>query len=289
MWKGVKVFPLCVAPCQENERKERHDIVKEKYLICEDSLEGIFTGIYEAYALREGHERLHLQIGEEDNLRLFAEYVYIVPDPVKTDKVVRTLRRRLGEHVYHSLCRAAASCYPDKGEAVYRTVVDALTAGSGRGVMENLKNPHVARCFELARFTANEAHYEIEFLRFQELSPSEGDERNVLFAKIGPRNNVVPFVMPHFADRLSVENFMIYDEKRKLFGVHPAGEDWYLMTADTDFSPGKAVQSAKEQAYQELFRTFHRTIAIKSRENKKLQRQMCAYRYQDYMVEFEQK
>lgn len=263
--------------------------MEEKYLICEDSLEGIFTGIYDAYALREGHEHLHLQIGEEENLRLFAEYVHIAPDPVKTDKVARTLQTRLGEHVYHSLCRAAASCYPDKGEAVYKTVVDALTAGSGRRVMENVRNPHVARCFELARFTANEAHYEIEFIRFQELAAVKGTGDSVLFTKIGPKNNVVPFVMPHFADRLSIENFMIYDEHRKLFGVHPAGEDWYLVTATADFSPGEPARSAKEQEYQELFCTFHRTIAIKSRENRKLQRQMCAYRYQDYMVEFKQK
>lgn len=262
--------------------------INEKYLICEDSLEGIFTGIYEAYALREGHEHIHLQIGEEENLRLFAEYMYIIPDSVKTDKVARTLKTKLGEDVYHSLCCAAASYQPDKGEAVYRTVVDALTAGSGRRVMENLKNPHVARCFELARNTGNEAHYEIEFIRFQELAPSGEAGENVLFAKIGPKNNVVPFVMPHFADRLSIENFMVYDEKRKLFGVHPAGKDWYLVTA-ADFSPEEADRSAKELEYQELFRAFHRTIAIKSRENRNLQRQMCAYRYQDYMVEFEQK
>ncbi len=263
--------------------------VEEKYLICEDSLEGIFTGIYDAYALREGHEHLHLQIGEEENLRLFATYVHIDPDPVKTDKVARTLQARLGEHVYHSLCRAAASCYPDKGEAVYQTVVDALTAGSGRRVMENVRNPHVARCFELARFTANEAHYEIEFIRFQELAAMNGAGDSILFAKIGPKNNVVPFVMPHFADRLSIENFMVYDEHRKLFGVHPAGEEWYLVTAEADFLLGVSAWSAKELEYQELFRTFHRTIAIKSRENRALQRQMCAYRYQDYMLEFEQK
>lgn len=261
--------------------------MEEKYLICEDSLEGIFTAIYEAYALREGHEHLHLQIGEEENLRLFATYLHIVPDPVKTDKVARTLSTRLGEHVYHSLCRAAASCYSDKGEAVYKTVVDALTAGSGRRVMENVKNPHVARCFEMARYTANEAHYEIEFIRFQELAAAGNSGDSVLFSKIGPKNNVVPFVMSHFADRLSIENFMVYDENRKLFGVHPAGEDWYLVTAASDFSPGELVRSAREQAYQELFRTFHRTIGIKSRENRKLQRQMCAIRYQDYMVEFE--
>lgn len=263
--------------------------MEERYLICEDSLEGIFTGIYEAYALREGHTHVHIQIGEEENLRLFAVYQYITPDPVKTDKVVKTLKARLGEHVYHNLCRAAASCDPDKGDAVYRTVVDALTAGSGRRVMENLKNPYVAKCFELARFTANEAHYETEFIRFQELAARESDGNIVLFSKIGPKNNVVPFVMPHFADRLSIENFMIYDENRRLFGVHPAKAEWYLVSAGEDFTLKRFGFSEKEVNYQELFRMFYRTIGIKSRENKKLQRQMCAYRYQDYMVEFEQK
>lgn len=261
--------------------------MEEKYLICEDSLEGIFTGIYDAYALREGHKRVHIQVGEEENLRLFATYVYILPDFVKTEKVANTLRARLGEHVYHSLCRAAASCYHDKGEAVYKTVVDALTAGSGSRVMENLRNPYVARCFELARFTANEAHYETEFLRFQELAGNETSKSGVLFARIGPKNNVIPFIMPHFADRLSIENFMIYDEKRNLFGVHPAGEEWYLVTAGEGFVLNKPAYSEKEEGYQELFRAFHRTIGIKSRENRKLQRQMCAYRYQDYMVEFQ--
>lgn len=263
--------------------------MEEKYLVCEDSLEGIFTGIYDAYALREGHEHVHIQIGEEENLRLFASYVPVLPDPVKTGKVADTLKVRLGEHAYHSLCRAAASCYPDKGEAVYKTVVDALTAGSGSRVMENLRNPYVVRCFELARFTANEAHYEIEFLRFQELADTGFAKAGVLFSRIGPKNNVIPFIMPHFADRLPIENFMVYDENRNLFGVHPAGEEWYLVTAGETFVLKEPAYSEKEDAYQELFRIFHQTIGIKSRENKKLQRQMCAYRYQDYMVEFQQK
>ena len=239
--------------------------MEEKYLICEDSLEGIFTGIYDAYALREGHEHVHIQVGEEENLRLFANYMYISHDPVKTEKVAGTLRKRLGEHVYHSICRAAASCYPDKGEAVYKTVVDAITAGSGSRVMENLRNPYVVRCFELARFTANEAHYEIEFLRFQELADAEIAKEGVLFSRIGPKNNVIPFIMPHFADRLPIENFMVYDENRNLFGVHPAGEEWYLVTAGESFVLQEPARSKKEEEYQELFRAFHKTIGIKTR------------------------
>lgn len=253
----------------------------EKYIICEDSLEGIFTAIYDAYALREEHEHIHVQVGEEDNYRLFAEYLYSRPNSVKTNKVVRTLRSRLGEDVYLTICRAAASRFPDKGEAVYRTVVEGITAGSGRRTMENLRNPHVVRTFELARRTANEEHHEIEFLRFQEL------EQGILYAKIGPENNVLSFIMPHFADRLAPENFMIHDEKRGLFGVHPAKEEWYMVSGVNDFLHDSLRWSQRELKYQELFALFHKTIAIQERNNSSLQQQMLPLRFRDYMVEFD--
>lgn len=257
--------------------------MEEKYIICEDSLEGIFTAIYDAYSLREGHEHIHVQVGEEENYRLFAAYLYSKPDSVKTDKVIRTLKRRLGEEAYLTICRAAASFYPDKGEAVYRTVVDGITAGSGRRTMENLRNPYIARTFELARRTGNEVNHEIEFLRFQEL------EQGILHAVIGPENNVMAFIMPHFADRLAPENFMIYDEKRGLFGVHPAGKEWYLVSGADEFAKESFRWSREEAKYQELFTLFHETIAIKERKNKRLQQQMLPLRFQDYMVEFGKK
>ena len=257
--------------------------MEEKYIICEDSLEGIFTAIYDAYALREGHEHIHVQVGEEKNYRLFAVYLHSQPDSVKTDKVVRTLKSRLGEEVYHTICRAAASFYPDKGEAVYRAVVEGITGGSGRRTMENLRNPYVTRTFELARRTANEVHHEIEFLRFQEL------EQGILYSKIGPENNVLSFVMPHFAERLAPENFMIYDEKRGLFGVHPALEEWCLVSGVTQDVQESLKWSGEELKYQELFALFHKTIAIRERKNGHLQQQMLPLRFRDYMVEFDSK
>ena len=257
--------------------------MEEKYIICEDSLEGIFTAIYDAYALREGHEHIHVQVGEEENYRLFASYLYSRPDSVKTEKVVCTLKSRLGEEVYLTICRAAAFCshyYSDKGEAIYRTVVEGITGGNGRRTMENLRDPYVARTFELARRTANEAHHEIEFLRFQEL------EQGILYAKIGPENNVLSFIMPHFADRLASENFMIHDEKRGLFGVHPAREEWYLVSGVYEFLQDSLKWSQKERGYQELFALFHKTIAIGERKNSRLQQQMLPLRFRNYMVEF---
>ena len=43
--------------------------------ICEDSLEGIFTGVYDACASRLGHRNIRLATGEPENYELFSEYI----------------------------------------------------------------------------------------------------------------------------------------------------------------------------------------------------------------------
>lgn len=256
---------------------------EEKYLICEDSIEGVFTGIYDAYTLREGHEHIHLQIGEEENFRLFASYLHIEPDVVKTGKVARTIQKRLGTDVYLSICQALATEDAGKGQAVYQTIVDGITNGSGRRVLENVMNPNVDLLFRLARKASNEIHRLLEFVRFQEL------EQGILFSEIGPVCNIVSFLMPHFSDRLPLENFIIYDEKRELYGVHPAGKDWYLVSGLEESMESRIRLSEKEEEYQELFTMFCRTIAIKERKNLKLQQQMLPLRFQEYMIEFAKK
>ena len=40
--------------------------MEEYYLICEDSLEVVFTGIYDAYLKRKPHAQVHLCVGQED-------------------------------------------------------------------------------------------------------------------------------------------------------------------------------------------------------------------------------
>ncbi len=190
--------------------------MEEYYLICEDSLEGIFTGIYDAYLLKKPHERIHICIGEEENYRLFAVYERHEPDEQKTVKVARTITRDFGSEAYLSICRALASPEADKGEAVYKTIVTGLGMKNKKEVMGNLADPYVHRVFELARFAANEAHYHVEFLRFREL------ENGILYAQIGPKNNIITFIMPHFADRLPLENFVIHDEMRNIYALHPA-------------------------------------------------------------------
>jgi len=245
---------------------------------CEATLESIFTAVYQAYEEKRVHEDTMLCLTEEPFL--FAEDIRVVSDEEKTRKVINTLCRRFGEKDYFSLCKALASGEEDSAQAVYRTIVQGLRGNVRKGhLFDNLADEHVHRAFALARGVSTEIGHQIQFLRFQEL------ENGILYSKIGPKNDVLIFLMPHFADRLSIENFMIYDEKRHLFGIHPAGRPWYLLHREEAGLPLDL--SEKELRCQELFRQFCHTITIEERRNEKLQKGMLPLRFREYMVEFQ--
>lgn len=254
--------------------------MEEYYLICEDSLEGVFTGIYNAYLMKKPHEQLHICIGEEDNLRLFAVYEDCPVEEKKAASVAGTIIREFGTETYLAICRALASPQKDKGEAVYKAVAAGFHMKDRKALMGNLANPYVHRVFELARFTANEAHFHVEFLRFREL------ESGILYAPIGPKNNIITFIMPHFADRLPLENFVIHDDVREIFAVHPKGKEWFLTSRTEGMEIQNSSFSKGEEEYSELFCHFFHTIAIKERNNYGLQRGMLPLRYRKYMTEF---
>ena len=192
---------------------------------CEDSLEGIFTGIYEAYNSKLGHNNIRLCSAPDDNLELFCKYRTITPDSAKSQKVSHTLLERFGEDGYTMLCEAALShtATPlsiDKAEAVYKTVVLGLHQGDNAAqILEHLSEPHVCQVFTLSRSTGNEAHHLLGFLRFAEL------ENGLLFAEIHPKNYVLPILAEHFSDRLPMENFIIYDATSKRAALHKAGQN----------------------------------------------------------------
>lgn len=249
---------------------------------CEDSLEGIFTAIYRAYEEHRDHSDTRISLDQE--LYLFAEYVPVVPQTEKAVKVIRTLKRRFGEEDYMRICLALSSPLPDKAQAVYQTVVKGLKSRVGQGhLFDNLADDDFNRVFVLARAAGNEEHHLRGFLRFQEV------QNGFLYAEIGPKNNILTFLTPHFADRLPMENFVIHDEHRGLFAVHPAGREWYLLNiAKEDIDSGMLAMSWEERGMQELFTFFCHKIAVKERENKKLQRNNLPLRFQEYMVEFNQ-
>ena len=160
--------------------------------VCEDSLEGILTGVYDACSSKLGHRNIRLMTGEPENYTLFSEYISVSPSAEKAQKVIHTLTTRFGRQFYETIYQAAMSGEVhsdqkmDKADAIYETVLLALATGNGRKVLLSLGEPCVYRVFELCRATNREACHHLEFLRFSEL------ENGVLFASIHPKDHVLP-------------------------------------------------------------------------------------------------
>lgn len=258
------------------------EVYMEQVLQCDDSVEGVFTGIYEAYARKYKLDNVRIITGDEDELRLFANYERIITDVEKSGKVARTIRRLAGEAVYEQIYLALASVDKDKAQAVYKTVEQIVKYPErAYGVMDRLADSNIHKAFTLFRNVRNEVSSFKEFIRFHELN------NGVLYARIAPKNDVVSFLMPHFADRFPLENFMIYDVGRKLLGIRPAKSDWYLIR-DVKVDDEQIELSATEEKYRELFCHFCHKIAIEERENLALQCSHLPKKYRAYMVEFTQ-
>ncbi len=302
--------------------------MNHRIFVCENSIEGIFTGVYDAWtAAREiGHSHCKIEtkppyynrgrmvqdnnvqedVAEEPcrNFELFSEYCEVKPDAEKMRKVTKAVCNRLGFDTYQEICKAIAAeaaelLYGgkgdggyDKGDAIYKTIVSGFSMKCGHEIMNNLVNPYVVRTFELARRVGNEIGHLLQFLRFKEL------RSGILFSKVGPDNNILPMMGPHFSDRLPLENFMIYDEKRSLFLVHKAndpknpvrtGNSWAIIHGESPNELMMTDYSEQEEYFQELFKTFLHSVTIEPRLNPKLQQQMLPLKYREYMVEFEQR
>jgi probable DNA metabolism protein len=256
----------------------------EKHVFrCEDSLEGILSGVYTAWAAKVGHSSVELRTWETENMELFCQYHTVATDLVKAEKVLRTMKTRLGDEITEDICYAACSGEREKGTAIYRTLVDCLSvygAAYGKKRLENLKNPYVRLVCQAYRNVWYEYHHYLGFLRFSQLPG------NVLFAAITPKNDLLLLFQEHFGDRFVEEYWIIYDDRRKKALLHAPHEACSIYSGDTGKMDEYAKMKDCEADYEALFQGFCQHISIRERENPHLQRQNLPLRFRKHMLEF---
>lgn len=254
----------------------------EKYIyLCEDSFEGILTAVYNAYEDRYGHEKNKILISEGMyHQELFATYIPVGTEYEKAVKVARTIQNKVSQEVYEFIQKTSVSFDLHKADAIYRVIILALKMG--RRVLDHLTEPNVQFLMELERHIANEIQHEIQFLRFEELADG------VLFARINPKNALLPYLAEHFSDRFSGEDWLIADTVHGGVLMHEKNKGCTLANAgDIDFDALQLSYSEGEELWQKLWKRFVDSIAIKERINPRLQMQMLPLRFRKYMKEMQ--
>lgn len=246
--------------------------------VCEDSFEGILCGVYDAWMSKKGHENVRLEMEGIQDMELFCTYEPVERNEEKAKKVSSSIRKKLSEGVYEQVYLAALSQNPERADRIYRFLVDAFRYGNS--ILQMLHLPSAFGLFELCRFVENENHHLTGFLRFSRT------EQGILISRIGPKNDVIPLLAVHFADRLPSENWLIYDENRKRAAVHPADREWFILREDREGWISRLVWKTDEEEYAALWKIFHQTIAIPERTNRVTQMNHLPLRYRPYMTEF---
>lgn len=247
--------------------------------ICKEEPDDIWCGIYDAWMSGLGHENVRLE-PEGCDAELFCEYREVVRDAVKARKVTDRIRTILKEDGYEFVFKVVLSKERYRADKVYRFLIIAFRTGPK--VMDMLQIPAVFEVFQMYRNLGMEYQHMLGFTRF---SKTRDD---ILLGKIGPKNDLTVLLAVHFADRLSGENWILYDCNRKKAAVHQANRGWALVNATDEEWQHRLGQSTDEAEYEDLWRAFHQSIAILERVNPRCQRNMLPLRFRPYMLEFQQ-
>lgn len=255
--------------------------------VCEDSLTGIFSGIYEVWKRKMTAEEAGLEVGDSFERRLFCEYIFCKAEKRKALAVIRMIQKNLGVDVYEKISYALLSADRRKAEMVFRAMLEAKKLSRKDRLMEHLGNEAVRTVFGMYRQVANEAHHYKGFVRFREL------KNKTLFAKIEPKHAVLPCIAEHFADRFPQENWVIYDNTHEVFLIHEKGKRYYFLQqymcmkgdsgSDQNIAGGF---SEEEMDYEALWKGFVQSISVAERENRALQNQNLPLRFRTNLVEF---
>ena len=245
------------------------------------SWEGLLTAVFDAYARRQFPERL---LADGEPLPLFCdETVTICTDPAKADRVWKGLQKRLSRTALSMLTVAWLSELPDIDGLLFRYICKAIDAP--QSIELNFGDPDVLAVSKIGKKVGSEAHRVIQFLRFQKAADG------TFFAAVRPVYNVLPLTLSHLTDRFADQRWLIYDGKRK-YGYYYDGKEVNEITfADPHqqhLLTGKLEDSLldkDEKLFQQLWKSYFKSICIKERLNPVKHRKDMPVRYWKYLTE----
>ena len=233
------------------------------------SFDGLLTVIYIAYKDRKNNE-LRITVKTEQ-LLLGLDNINVITNFSKARRVEKAICDKLSQNFLNNIQTCFLSCDENKDIVIVHTVYKALK--KGEEILHSL-DEHAFYVNKLVKQVLNERHRYLGVLRFKEVKDG------TMFSTIEPKNNVLPILLSHFINRMKREKFAIYDKKRKIIAYYDTKkvEIFFVKSLEIEWSD-------EEIEYSELWKTFHKSISIKERENKKLQQSNIPKYYWKYLIE----
>ncbi|MBR3641486.1 MAG: TIGR03915 family putative DNA repair protein [Oscillibacter sp.] len=245
--------------------------MNEIVYLYDGTFEGFLCCIFERYA----HKEVLTAICRDEDFppSLFPSR-FVSTDSAHARRVLRKVRA-ISAYACELLRLGFLTCMEEREIHLFRLVEKLLEEGAA--FLSNDADETLYPVLRAVRHLHREAEAFRGFVRFSELG-------GVLGSEIAPKNRVLPLLRSHFCSRYQGERFFIYDRTHREALFYAAGKAVIRPLEDFEMAP----PDANEAAYRALWKRFYETIAIRERENPKLQRSNLPLRYRKYMTEFQE-
>lgn len=239
--------------------------------IHDGSFEGLLTCIFNIYESKSTPGGIVSHVHQQ--ISLVDEQIPVETDFVKSKRVYQAIREKISPTALEKAYHVYLTETEESGMMIYEYVKLGFTMG--RLVEDHLSDPRVLSVHKTSQRVGFETHRMLGFLRFRLIG------ENTYYAPFQPDSNILALVAPHFTERLSDQNWMIHDLRRGIAAVWNQ-QEWVLTDLSSEVVPAPCKTDEK---YQALWKEFYHTIAISTRYNPKLQKQLMPARYWKYITE----
>lgn len=248
--------------------------------IYDKTLEGLLTAVFDAYVRHTFPDRL---LAEGEPLPLFYdEVVTVYTDPVKSDRVWKGLQKKISTLSLTGITMTWLSELPGSDELLLRYMRKIID--SPRNIEMNFGDPDILGVSKIWKKVSTEQHHVVQFLRFQKAADG------TFFAALSPLYNVLPLTLSHLTNRFADQKWLLYDLKRAYGYYYDLEEttEVHFEQKDTHLISGllsEDIMDKDEKLFQQMWKEYFKSIAIKERLNPKLHRQHMPERFWKYMPE----
>ena len=225
--------------------------------------------------------------------------VLLPVQPVAAESGIRALFRRhfcrqLGDAAGQAVLETVYTAYLSEQEGLsahlYRYLFLALDMKKDPAAL--LQDRSVAAVVQAARRAGGQAHQYLGLLRFRLI------HGQLYMAEFSPDCHVLPLILPHFADRLSDQPFVICDRRRQLAAWYRPGRGCslhLLLDPEQEIAsagalpalPGPSESGSRDEGsdFEQLWQLYLTRLAIPERRTRKLQIANMPKNYWRYLAE----
>ena len=206
---------------------------------------------------------------------LFDNEIFLKVD--NEEKNVYLLKSKISKQALYGIYNVFLSDNKNKEMIIYNFLINYFKYGNKVFNMRRIDS--VNDLINISKYVRGEAHKLKGFLRFSKM------KNNFYYAKFESTNNVIGILANHFSRRLKEDYWIIKDIDRGIYAIFDKKKVIYLTDEEVLSLNLESIDS--EDIVEDLWKTFHKTIGIKERENKRCQQNFMPKKYWKNMLEME--